>query len=369
MEPLKTPHALPERQQCASEIVQLYQLCRLEIPSALIATTLFEELRNTFLCDAMTLVWRPAESSNARLFYESDTEVNCGFLDVGIFNQILIDSGTELFSCIESQHSMLKQISDLLPGVRHVMEKNFDTLVVYLTHAGNRSGAILLHRLCREQFSIAEKAVLIRWAPTLSLALSVEPDTCQLVTSEINAGILLLDNDMKIRFACCRGRKLIHLAQVASKGSGKDYDDDLESKLRAHFGFKDSVAASNFVVRNYWGSFQFRLYRLSDSKIDSDQLTAIAVHRQEPLSLCVFRGCKNLALTEKQTEISLLLMKGLSYDAVATRLTIRSTTVVDHVRKIYEKVGVSNRSELVTTLLFGGKKEPSGLSFQVTGAA
>ena len=340
------------------EIMHLYQLCRLGLSGSLLASVLFEELKTTIRCEAMTLLWLPPGSSDARVFHESDAEASCGLLDAKSFNQIFLTPRVELFTVLKPEHPVLKKIACVFPAIQHVVEKNENTLAVYFTDEGQRTGAIFLHRPLIESFSTAEKVVLARWAPTLSYALNnIDIDTSRFIISENNAGILLLDNSMKVQYACCYGRKLINISQASdNKIPHENCNSDLDTKLHAHFRSGESAPVQNFVVRNIWGGFQFRLHQMSDSKIHQNQLTAVTVHRQEPLYLGVFRGCRKLSLTEKQTEISLLLVNGLSYDVVAAQLCISSNTVVDHVRKIYEKVGIANRSELVTTLLLGTKK-------------
>ena len=347
------------------EIVHLHQLCRLGIPGISLASALFQELKRVLPCDAMTLLWHEPASSSARLFHESETEVNCGFADPQCLSQMCFATNLGLYAVLAAEHPMLQQIAPLLPGVAYIVEQKFQTLTVCFTDAQKCTGAILLHRSGLKPFSTGEKATLVRLSPALSSSLSVNTEYSQLVTSEVNSGILLLDSGMKIQYACCRGRKLIQLAQASvSMARRTEGESDLAQRLLTQFGVEDITRASNFIFHNCWGSFEFFLHQLSDSEFHSDPLIAVAVHCQEPLALSVFRGCKKLALTEKQTEIALLLIKGLSYDAVAVELCVRATTVADHVRKIYDKVGVSNRSELVTTLLLGVKKTARNMPLQ-----
>ena len=348
------------------EIINLRQLCRLEIPGTLLASVLFQELKKVIPCEAMTLLWRGQEPTAIRVLHESETEVNCGFADAQVFSRGSAVTPSERVAVLAPEHSLLQLIASQCPGVDEIVRQNFQTLAVYFMEDENQCGALLLHRPRMQAFATQEKAALARLSAELSSALSIETQPLQWVTSESSAGILLLDRGMQIQYACARGRKLMQFIQApASTASGTQ--SDLAQRLRSHFGVEDNSRAANFVFHNFWGSFEFSLHRLSDAGIHSDPLIAVAVHRQEPLTLSVLRGCKKLTLTEKQTEIALLLVTGLSYDAVATRLGIRSTTVVDHVRKIYEKVGVANRSELVTMLLLGAKKTSNVLPFAATG--
>jgi DNA-binding NarL/FixJ family response regulator len=52
-------------------------------------------------------------------------------------------------------------------------------------------------------------------------------------------------------------------------------------------------------------------------------------------------------LTERETEILRLVAKGFSFDAVGEVLAISPHTVVTHVKKIYRKLAVNSRGEVV----------------------
>lgn len=55
-------------------------------------------------------------------------------------------------------------------------------------------------------------------------------------------------------------------------------------------------------------------------------------------------------LTERETEIALLLSRGLATKEIAAELIISVHTVRDHVKAIFEKAGVNSRGELLATL-------------------
>lgn len=55
-------------------------------------------------------------------------------------------------------------------------------------------------------------------------------------------------------------------------------------------------------------------------------------------------------LTPRETDIVLLLARGLSTKEIAAELAISAHTVRDHTRAVYEKAGVGNRGELVAAL-------------------
>ena len=59
-------------------------------------------------------------------------------------------------------------------------------------------------------------------------------------------------------------------------------------------------------------------------------------------------------LTERETEVSNLLSKGLANKQIAAELGISEHTVKFHVSSIYEKLNVTNRTEAVRAGLRGG---------------
>lgn len=53
------------------------------------------------------------------------------------------------------------------------------------------------------------------------------------------------------------------------------------------------------------------------------------------------------ALTPREIEVAELLVQGLSYLEMARRLIIGRNTIMTHVLHIYQKLGLSNRYELM----------------------
>lgn len=55
-------------------------------------------------------------------------------------------------------------------------------------------------------------------------------------------------------------------------------------------------------------------------------------------------------ITPREKEVILLLVKGLSYKAIADKLFISLPTVKTHATNIYQKLDVGNKMELVNLL-------------------
>ena len=59
----------------------------------------------------------------------------------------------------------------------------------------------------------------------------------------------------------------------------------------------------------------------------------------------------NLDLTKRQKEILTCLVDGQSYKMIADTCDITLETVRDHIKKIYKKLQINSRGELVSMLL------------------
>jgi DNA-binding NarL/FixJ family response regulator len=69
-------------------------------------------------------------------------------------------------------------------------------------------------------------------------------------------------------------------------------------------------------------------------------------HELAPLVADAYR------LTARERQVTRLVARGLCTDAIAARLYLSSWTVQDHLKAIFEKVGVTTRGELVARLFF-----------------
>ena len=84
---------------------------------------------------------------------------------------------------------------------------------------------------------------------------------------------------------------------------------------------------------------------------DGDARTAVTIEpaRSEDLAPMIAAAYE---LTERERAITQLVAQGLGTNAIAGRLYISPWTVQDHLKSIFDKVGVSTRGELVARVFF-----------------
>ena len=61
-------------------------------------------------------------------------------------------------------------------------------------------------------------------------------------------------------------------------------------------------------------------------------------------------GLEAFGATEREREVATLLARGLSLAQIAETLVLSARTVKDHVKSLYEKLGVDSRQQLVARI-------------------
>ena len=101
-------------------------------------------------------------------------------------------------------------------------------------------------------------------------------------------------------------------------------------------------------------STQTGCYRVKTNLIhhhDPPLLGKIILLEPQPDSVSIQAGLKNYNLSCRQEEITILAATGHSNSEIAEKLFITEYTVKDHLKEIFQKIGVHSRSELCPKIL------------------
>jgi DNA-binding CsgD family transcriptional regulator len=74
-------------------------------------------------------------------------------------------------------------------------------------------------------------------------------------------------------------------------------------------------------------------------------------------ALNCFSSCQAYGLTARESEVAQLVMHGFSTAEISAALSVSLNTVQDHLKKIFDKVGIHSRRELVARV-FATQYEP-----------
>ncbi|MGR9053993.1 MAG: helix-turn-helix transcriptional regulator [Gammaproteobacteria bacterium] len=99
------------------------------------------------------------------------------------------------------------------------------------------------------------------------------------------------------------------------------------------------------------GQFVFRAYRLDGCDRQPEGLIGVSVEHREPLALKILQALRESPLSPTQKEVALWLAQGLALEKICSRLHIKPTTLKDHIGKIYLKLDIHRREDLLPKLL------------------
>lgn len=237
-------------------------------------------------------------------------------------------------------------------------------LVAALRHKGRLMGLLCLHRSAEQRkFNTKDYESLTKIVPTMSQLLAGGSESLPGPTVLGVPGLMSVTCDGQILSLCPKARQLLFMVNLPVVDQNAIANGEMaqfvSDELRAHLAAVDTAAHASDVEkhvqwrhRNNWGEFMFRAYRMQDNDNAVGEVAyLVTVQLLHPLAMSLVDKRKKLALTPKQLEICIPLVAGHTYDSIGVQQHISKHTVVSHVRTIFSKLEVRNRTELVTALI------------------
>ncbi|MGR9052180.1 MAG: helix-turn-helix transcriptional regulator [Gammaproteobacteria bacterium] len=185
------------------------------------------------------------------------------------------------------------------------------------------------------------------------------------------SGMLIMDTRGNLLYQSPEAKRILHQARYPRLLIESRREDRLLTKLAALcrslqniFLGRDAPPPS-FTHSGPNGRFTFRAYWLDGCQSRPDGVVGIIVEHRQPLILKILRGMRESPLSPTQKEVTLLLAQGLTLEQICGRLHVKPTTLKDHIRKIYLKLDIHQREELLPKLLGmesnGGARRPRAI--------
>jgi DNA-binding CsgD family transcriptional regulator len=210
----------------------------------------------------------------------------------------------------------------------------------------------LLRGSDRAPFSRADAAVVAAVTPQLAeglrRAVLLDRDASGPADGEDAAGVVVLAPDGSIAFA--DEVAAVWMDELGGNGSAPPVVAAVAAQARTvAAGLPCDGRIARARVRA--GSGRWLLVRASVLADGPGAQVAVMIeparpHELAPLLADAYR------LTEREREVTRLVARGLPTDAIAARLYLSRWTVQDHLKAIFEKVGVTTRGELVARVFF-----------------
>jgi DNA-binding CsgD family transcriptional regulator len=166
-----------------------------------------------------------------------------------------------------------------------------------------------------------------------------------------SAGLALLAPDNSITLADAAAE--MWLAELDDSSPGKALPPVVMAVASRARSIADGRAATGAVARARvcTGSGLWLLVRGSTLGDEADAQTAVMLEPARPHELAPLIA-DAYGLTERERAVTQLVAQGLPTSAIAGRVHISPWTVQDHLKSIFEKVGVGTRGELIARVFF-----------------
>lgn len=229
----------------------------------------------------------------------------------------------------------------------------------------NPVGIICLHRNSHDHLFSQDDIRNLRELSCLVTQSLKNKERCnKVLPSKSETGLLILDEFCSPLHISPRAQQLLFLSMYpeVKKGRISLVDDELVipneievlvNKLREEPLSDQSLShySPTWTVKNSWGSFCFQANWFQRAADNKERLIAITAQYLEPSLYQVMSLCDNLNFTWRQTEIITELLKGMTHSGISNKLDISVYTVTDHVKNIFKKLDIHNRSQLFSSLL------------------
>jgi DNA-binding CsgD family transcriptional regulator len=212
-----------------------------------------------------------------------------------------------------------------------------------------------------ESFSAKDLGLLQAVAGFVAYGMTAAPRAKQAFGDDDGSGILVTTVTGK---PCHASGQALELLSMALNAKGYAISDLIRSReivpelaqlwrrLRAVSNGSTDLPPPVLRTKNPWGEFTLRGYSLEPTDgAEPTQHVVISIERRVPRPLAMRRRIEGLQLTAREKQLCLLLAADPVRSDLAGMMGIGETTVITHLRNVYAKLGVHNRTELHAALL------------------
>ncbi len=365
----------------SAEIAHFRQLCCLGIDSQTAMPSLLKYLHRLIGSNSNSFYWAAHNGDISNVYMEQLMPKDIA----ACFFKEFVNNRAREFSALDLRKYLPK--GQVVGNSAKVFPKSFHRSDVYnliwrpqlrnhllwarIRDAEGRANGIALSRIVGDaEFSERDEQLLAQLAPYLAHALNAPLATPAQLIDAGESAVVVVNRGGVVEHESAEGRRLLLLAahpRIAPGAVDWQGDSVVPAVLANLLYRSDAVAAGRpasppvIELQNPWGKFVLRAYPMESGGSTANNLVVILIERHIPLKLKLLNAMQSMPLSARQKEVCLLLSEGSSYQNLALRLGVRPNTVIDHVRKIYNKLDVRSHHELLIKVAHGPQpNHPSG---------
>ena len=355
----------------SADLARLRSLAAMGLPGEMFIPALLEALHDIIPSDRNLFDWTDSTGQLVRYYFEGpiDHAINAHYFEMfhnrresevmpsfkeAVTGRSVIHSAEELDRPAFFRSALYNEI--WRPQRLHTR-----TEAIVRGVRGQPLGSLVLYRgPGQRKFTRAEEVLLARIVPYVSRGLeapSAELGGMEYVVNRDRRAVLCLGAGGDVMHLSPDALKILLLShggvtpERASRAPRRD-DFPTLTALWQHHADAELLSQPDvaLTVENAWGRFVYESRVLFPLNRADDQVVHITIEHQEPKALAVRRVLDTLSITPTQKEVCLLLRTGYSQAEIAKLMAISASTVSDHVKKIYSRLGVHSVHELTNLI-------------------
>ena len=209
----------------------------------------------------------------------------------------------------------------------------------------------------QKPFDKQDQTQLMRLLPYLNHAYRAANDANHDMRPDGLSGMLILDLNGSIVYQSPEASLLLKKARFPRLLIDLRQQDRILAKLAELCGNLQRIFRGldapppSYIHDGPTGQFVFHAFWLDGCGNDTQNLIGMTIEHRQPLVLNILQSLRDSPLSPAQKDVALLLAQGLTLVQISRRLHIKPITVKDHVRKIYDKLDIHRREDLLPKLL------------------
>jgi len=206
----------------------------------------------------------------------------------------------------------------------------------------------------KKPFSSTDEKKLLLMAQWLGAGLDREVKTESFrseTADSLGEGLLLLDSTGRLLKGCPVGLRLLHEATRAN-GAGQQ-PLPLGQRVLGELADQvcsDAVAAEKLIA-NHRGQFGFRASVVRALGGERSAKVVVQVRRQGSMASRLWLESARFGLSARERQMAVWMGLGWGYSEIGAHLHLTRNTVVSYVRRLYEKLGIALREQVLLKLL------------------
>jgi DNA-binding CsgD family transcriptional regulator len=223
---------------------------------------------------------------------------------------------------------------------------------------GKPVGMLGLHRSRQQKpFDAYEQVLLARLLPYVAHALRGGGNGTQ-YSDNGSLGMIVMDTQGTILYLTNEATSLLAMVcHPVFSPDARSQEGEILSKLAQLCRNLQGIFQGKHAAPPSWchtngrGRFTFRASWLNRLNNEQDKLISMTIEHHEPLVLKILRALQDLPLSPVQKQVALLLAQGVFNELIGGCLNIKLSTTKEHISKIFAKLNIYRREELLPLLL------------------